>query len=247
MTLKSDRIIDAYSQMRISGLTVNPSPEDEKLALNRLEDMAAEFESRNICTGYNFEETPDPNSPTNVPREFWQMFSTNLAIRLVDFNKVIPPLLIAQASQSLSNASSISARKRLKEVLPPRRMPLGSGNTLRTNRYNRFNRPVAPPPSECETNDMFIDDINNYTETFDAYLDAGEIIDSFELTADAGLSVQGTPTNTDTAVNYQIKAVNTVTTGAWQQVKIVMTSSTGRVETRFINFSVSDNRTVGSN
>ena len=57
---KADIIADAYSQMRISGLTVEPTPEDLELALVRLENMGAEFESRKMSAGYVLEENSRP-------------------------------------------------------------------------------------------------------------------------------------------------------------------------------------------
>jgi hypothetical protein len=65
---KVDLISGAYSKLRISGLTVQPTPEDLELALTRLENTMAEIEgARNICLGYNFEDQPDPNSVSNIP------------------------------------------------------------------------------------------------------------------------------------------------------------------------------------
>ena len=66
--LKVNIISDAYSKLRISGLTVLPTPEDLELALSRLESMMAELDVRGISIGYNFEDNPDPNSLTNIPR-----------------------------------------------------------------------------------------------------------------------------------------------------------------------------------
>ena len=58
MTTKIELINQAYSLIRISGITLDPSGEDISLALDRLETMAAEFYGRNIKTDYNFEEKP---------------------------------------------------------------------------------------------------------------------------------------------------------------------------------------------
>ena len=123
MTTKVDIINGAYTQMRISGLTVDPTPEDVEVALDRLEDMCAELEdSRNICIGYNFEEQPDPNSLTDTKRKYSHMLKTNLAMRLLhDFGKVPPPTLANQASQSLSTASSAVAAENARGVQYTRR------------------------------------------------------------------------------------------------------------------------------
>ena len=247
MTTKIDVINDAYTQMRISGLTVIPTPEDQEVALGRLENMMAEFEGpNNICLGYNFELEPDANSPTNVTRDFWHMMATNLGVRLSpDFGKQLPPTLMAQASQSLSGAVSSSASESVQQVPYPRRMPRGSGNTLRFNRWRRFQRPQQQAPNSCATNNIVIGDINDYTESFRAYLNDTETIDTFTITADNALSVLSS-TNNDPVINYSIQAVEDSAEGAYQQVKIIITTSASRVETRFIDFNITTNKTVGA-
>lgn len=246
MTTKIDRINGAYSQMRISGLTVQPTPEDTEIALDRLENMMAEFEGRNICLDYNFELEPDPNSLINVKRTFWHMIETNLAIRLVpDFNKIVPQTLINQANSSFSTASGNIAAQKMKEVDYPRRMPRGSGNTLRFNRWQRYQRPQELPPTSCETNDIIIGDINDYVESFRAYLNDAETIASFTIEADPGLELQSN-SNDDPVISYRVKALDNSTQGVWQQVKIVVTTSSGRKETRKISFQILPNVTVGS-
>ncbi len=104
MSKKIDILKGAYSQIRISGLTVQPSPEDAEVALSRLEDMMQELElTRNMCLGYRFEAVPDLDTETGVSPGLDHFMKTNLGVRLVpDFNKQIPPTLVFQASQSMS-------------------------------------------------------------------------------------------------------------------------------------------------
>lgn len=245
MSLKIDRINGAYSQLRISGLTVQPTPEDLELALDRLESMMAELEGRNIGVGYNFEEQPDPNSPSNVSREFYQMIDTNLAIRMIpDFNKPVPQTLMLQATQSLSNASGRVAANLVQEVRYPSRQPRGSGNTLRYNRWNRFYREGANAPTESATNQMFIGDINDYVESWESYLADGEAISSYVIDADKGFDLVSDSQVGDSQINYRIEALDTVGTGSFQQVKITVTTDGGRKNTRIISFELSSNETV---
>jgi hypothetical protein len=245
MTLKIDRINAAYSQLRISGLTVNPDADDVDIALDRFETMMSELSNRGICLDYNFELNPDPNSPTNVIRAYWQMMETNLAVRLIpDFNKAVPPKLEQQATQSLSNASARVASENARQVQYPRRMPRGSANTLRTNRWQRYQRPQLLPPNECATNNITINDIDDYIERFRAYL-GEETIASFTIKADPGLTIQSS-SNSDTEIDYRVLATDNSTDGVWQQVRIIVTTSSGRVETRLINFNILPDETIGS-
>lgn len=239
---KVDIIMSAYSSLRISGLTVQPTPNDLELALMRLEDMAAEWESRNIIVGYNFEENPDPNTDSTINAAYKNAFARNLAICLIpDFNKQVPPILFQQASASLSSLSGRVALERLQEVDYPRRMPLGSGNTLRYNRWASFYRSGSTFANVNNSVQMFIGDINDYTEHFDSYLndDDNEIISSFDIQVDSGLKLVSS-SNTDTDVIYRIEAENsnTAETAYGSQVTIIVTTSTGRVDTKRIFFSL---------
>ena len=181
MALKSEHIEDAYSQLRISGITVIPSPELQAKALNRLENMMAKFYGRNMCLGYNFEQTPDLSTESGVERKHWNMIATNLAVHLIpDFNKQVPPALNALASADYSTSSSIVAADNVRQVQPPDRMPRGSGNSYKFNHQNRYNYPDEIAPNMCESNVLSKDDIEDYTESFVAYLDS-ETISSYTI------------------------------------------------------------------
>jgi len=241
--LKVDIINDAYSQLRISGLTVNPSPADLEVALNRLESMAAEWSTRNMSARYIFEDIPDPNTEAGIVRGFKQAFATNLAIRLIpDFNKAVAPTLYSQASQSASNLAARTALVR--EVPYPNRQPRGRGNIQRTWRWSRFYFTANAAPISEFTIQMFIGDINDFEEHFDAYLEGLETIDTYTIESDSGLQIEG-DVNTDEDVLFTIKALgsNDNSSNEAQQVKIVVTTTTGRIETRLINFNLrnSDN------
>ena len=240
MTTKVDIINGAYSQLRISGITKLPGKEELELALDRLESMAAEFRGRNICTGYNFEDAPDPNSVHNIERKHWYAYETNLAARLLaDFGKEPTAALIAAQQSSFSFLSSDTAL--LRQTQYPARQARGSGNSLRYNRWQRFFRPQAEAPLSCATNKMVIDNIDNFVEHFDAYLDDGETISSYTIESDAGLTIVS-DSNTNEDVNYQIQAVGTSGEefDSLYQVKIVVTTSDSRVETRLINFELTE-------
>ena len=241
--LKSDIINGAYSQMRISGITVNPSPEDNVMALDRLENMANELEGRNICTGYNLEDAPDASSPSGLEKKFWYPFKCVLAMRLLsDFGKGSPqkadPLLLKNASAGLSFLYAATANPQ--ETQPPSRQAIGGGNSLRYHRYRRFYTPTEEAPNTCETNRMIVGDIDNFVEHFDSYLTAdGETIASHTIEADTGLTIVSDSLTTPD-VDYQILAVGNdgISSDSLLQVKIVATTSTGRKATRVINFEL---------
>jgi len=239
MTTKADIVAGAYTQLRISGITVNPVGSDNSLALDRLEDMAAEFYGHNICTNYNFEDEPDLGSNHNLKRRFWLSYKVMLAANLLsDFGKDATPSLLAKIKFASSFLNSQTAE--VNEVQYPARMPIGSGNTFR-NTYRRFFFPTAEPPVSCDTKKLVVDDINDYVEHFDAYLNLvdDETIASYTIDADTGLTIVS-DSNTDEDINYQVQADGGTGSEvqALYQIVIVITTSTGRKTTRLINFSL---------
>lgn len=230
---KIDVIQDAYSQLRISGLTVQPTPEDLNVALFRLENMAAEL---NLNIDYNFEDNPDVNSPINVQRQYWNGLATNLAVRLVDFGKQVPVELQRQANQSYSRMLNLSYVPQ--QIRAPSRHPRGSGNTIRYNYGYRYYRPAERAPNTPQTNRMIVGDVNDFVEHFDAYLNSGETLDSYTIEADDGLNILSDSLSSPD-VNYRIEAVSTTEqNSADLNVVIVGTTSDSRVETRVISFTV---------
>jgi len=236
---KGDIINRAFSALRISGVTVDPSPSDLELALNKLENMAAEFAGRNICTNYFFEDEPDPNTPHNMERKFWHSFDVLLAVRLMpNFGKGEKPdvVLIRQGSAGFSFLSSATAR--VNPVQYPSRMPKGSGTTL-LRRWGKFFETQDRSPNSCLTKTMYIDDIRTFTENFDSILEDGDDISAYTIEANTGLTINSDSLTTP-IVTYNVTADgNSDGTGIpYLNVKIIVTTTDGIVETRIINFRI---------
>lgn len=244
MTTKIDFINAAYSRARISGLTVQPTPEDLRIALDRLEDMAAAWESLNICTGYFFEDTPNPNTPHNVERKYWAAYKSNLAVWLLaDFGKGLQPTTTLMMEQK-TTFSQISAQTAVvRQTDHPSRQPRGSGSDLRYNRWQRFYRPQAEAPNECATNTMIIGDVNDFVEHFDSYVQLGETVSSYTIATESGLTIVSDSLS-ENDVSYRIQADGNSSESGGNgliRVTIVATSSTGRTDTRIINFTLIKN------
>lgn len=235
MGLKVEIINAAYSRGRISGLTSNPTPGDLTLGLRRLESMMAQWEEKNICVGYNFEDDPGLNSLHNVKRSYWDAMETALAMRLLgDFGKQPVSLLLVNAKGAYATLLSGTAMTNM--VQYPNRQPVGSGNDLRRNRFRRFYRSASAAPNDCAvTTRMFVGDIDNFTEHFDAWLDQGETLASYTITTPhpSNLFISGDVLATPD-VNYTVEAKAAGT----YPVTIVATSSNGRVETRVVYFQL---------
>jgi hypothetical protein len=236
--LKVNRINAAYSKIRISGLTVLPSPEDLELALMRLEEMMHELEgARNICLNFNFEQEPDPNSVSNISSWALDGISSLLAERLIpDFNKAVPPQLMLSSRSSMSAISGKVLRDRLRRVQYPDRMPIGSGN-YRYPRWLRFYHPVILPPNDCSTNQIKIGETNNYTISFCQELADDETIISFTMEASDGLTTDNEVLSGND-IEYTVTAVSQASDGAWQRVRVTVVTDEGRTLIRDVNFEV---------
>ena len=234
---KVDLISGAYSKLRISGLTVQPTPEDLELALTRLENTMAELEgARSICLGYNFEDQPDPNSVSNIPNWSYNGIESLLATKLIpDFNKQVPMQLMMQAGSEMSSISGRVARDRLKQVAYPNRMPIGSGNS-QYSRWYRFYRSSSSAPNDCATNYMLTGDISNFTAHFDSWLENSENVVSYTIAGSSKITVSN-DVLASPDVTYTVEAVSP---SSLETVTIVVTSDLGRVHTRVVNFVISD-------
>ena len=237
MFTKIDTVNGAYSQMRISGLTVEPTPEDTLLALNRLEDMMAEFYGRNVCVNFNFEENPDPNTEHGVDCVHHYMMKTNLATRLcVDFGKDVPIKLQAHASSSYGTSSGVVAVDGARQTQYPNRMRRGEGQ----RRFNRWRRNFPrnnPPKTSCSNTSMKFGDVRDIREPFMAYL-KGELIARYTIEATDGLAISNDVNGLD-EITYRATATGSNDRDSDQTVVLVITTTTGRVTTRERLFEVS--------
>jgi hypothetical protein len=233
--LKGDFINAAYSRMRISGLTRNPSPADTEVALERLENLASEWNSIGICAGYSFEETPDPSTPHNVPREYWNAFETSLAARLLsDFGKQPNDALLREQRTSFARLTASTAETR--ETQYPSRQPVGNGNRL-WGRYRRYYRPEEEAPISCETIKMRVGEINDFVENFSDYLALSEDVSTVTVTAENTNIVVVSSALTTPEVDYRIRADGE---DASVGLDIEIETTLGRKEKRTLFFEVTE-------
>jgi hypothetical protein len=171
-----------------------------------------------------------------MERKFWHSYDVMLAVRLMpDYGKGEKPdvALIRQSSASYSFLSSATAR--VNPVPYPNRMPKGSG----AQRWGKFFEAQNQAPNACLTKRMYIDDVRTFVEHFDSILETGETISAYTIEANTGLTINSDSLATPD-VTYNITADgNTDGTGIpYLNVKIVVTTSTGRVVNRILNFEI---------
>ena len=240
MIQKGDIINEAYSMMRISGLTTEPSPEEQELALGRLEDLMAELFDSTACTGYNFEEEPDPATHAGIERSHKYPVSAMLAGRLLaDYGKEAPIVLVQRIRSAENYLYSSAATPR--ETPYPNRQPIGGANELRFRKKTKYYTNTEASPNDCYTNYVRRDDVNDYVEDFTAYLEDLEEIQSYTLEADSGLTVlsQGISTSLQ-QIEYRVRVDygTETTTGATLKIKIQITTTNSRVKTNIVYFEV---------
>lgn len=234
---KGDIVNEAFEEIRISGLTIQASPNEIQRGISKLESMAAEWEARNICAGYSFTEDPNPDDNANIQLSAKQAFVTNLATRMVtSFGKEVPSVLAVQSMQSLSGLSSALAMVR--NVQSPNRMPRGSGNTLRGNRWQEYNRPVDLAPLNCTTETLMIGNVNDFFIDWSQYLVGNEDLTSYTLSA-SGVDIPSQSLSTP-RVNFRAKGIelSDYSIERFATVSITVTTDSGRIDTKVINFKL---------
>lgn len=246
MTTKAEIINGAFRQLRISGLTVNPRPTHTAEAVVDLDRMMATFlEGRNLHVDYNFEETPDLNSVTNVRRTFEDMMIKQLAVRLVPpFNKEVPVKLLQLAGQAFEDALKVVARYTLQQVQNPIRMPRGSGNTVMNPSWQRYSYPIAMAPNTGSTVYITVGETLTFEESFSAWLGTNTI-SSYTIELDPRLT-KNSDSQSGGVITYSVTASTSQGYPPLQFVKMTVTDSAGRVLIRLISFQVEDTPTVGS-
>jgi hypothetical protein len=251
--LKVDIVNDCFSQLRISGLTVQPSPSNMQLALYRMEYLMYElYEQKSLNINYNFQESPSLADEAGITPGYFLMLASNVALRLVpdfgkDSNTPISQHLINAAGASMSGAIGISVRNNMRQIQPPRRMPMGNGNTFRWMFWNRYSVPVPNAPTGAATNYITQGETQDYREDFSAWLGENTIA-SYEILVDPLLTLDSS-SNNDPIISYRVSAPTQPASinGPWQIVLISVTDSIGRVDIRLINFQVSTPPDVGNN
>jgi len=238
MSTKADIINQAFEEIRISGLTVTQGPSGNVIGLNRLEELMAQlYEGNNIDVGYNFEDVPDINTETGVTIAHKGMMVANLAMRVVTaYGKSIPPELAMRSRGTLNSSTSITARNRTNQLQSGRRMPRGSGNTMREPTWVRYSRPVELPPTVPGVNTLLIGETEGYTEDFTAWL-GDNTISSIALVADPRLTINSS-SSASGIVSYNVTAAADPSDGPWQFVQITVTDSASRVQIRLVSFEV---------
>lgn len=150
---KGDIVNQMYELMRISGLTVNASPEDTTLALKILERMILSYENKGLFLSYNKSEyypDPDPNEESGLSDKSVQAAVLLLMKNTVSaFGKIMPDELRDEADRAYDG---------LFETIPPirrqnPRQPSGQGTWPYCNGGESFYYSYMPSDDRLSVND----------------------------------------------------------------------------------------------
>lgn len=233
MTKTKGEIVNrAYSWIRISGLTSPPTPKETEKALEVLEGMMAEYDSRNICTEFNFEDVPDEATESGIANQFFLAAAYCLGRRMApEFGKQLTQLQDRTATASLSNWTARTAKTN--SIGQPRRMPRGNGNTFRNQSWFRYYRTGADAPVSCDTLELKVDELNFFDVNFDTYLKTDETITSFTVDSTNGIEVLSS-VKSDAIITLECKGK----LAGFQTVTLVLQTSRGRSNPAVVNFNI---------
>jgi hypothetical protein len=237
MTTKNELVLSAYEELRISGLTSDPSSEDIKLGVKRLDMMILGWQNLGLCLSYvrsvSFFDT-DPNQDSGLNDVNAHAVILNLAKTLCPaFGKQLHPDTRAEARKSYLGlfSSDLTYRE------PDHYQPTGSGHSFGygyDDRF-RFQAKADNAPENCDTMDIIIGQTDFYTIDFTNEVEEveGDSISSF--TVEDG---QGVQVNQSTQDGNTIILDCTGLTEGYAPVKITASFALGRVLPQTISFNV---------
>ena len=231
---KIDVILRAFAMGRISGLTSKPTNEEKQEAFAELEELMALLEGADIMLNYRFDDgLEDIDAETGLERWAIPGIIAMLSKRLMDYyGKIVHPSTEKKARAGLTVIQQRTYSP--KDVQRPNRMPRGSGNTNRGQRFYHF-YPDTFNPTTDQVVLVSFGDINDYDEDFSAYLNDGETISSFTVEVPESFRLVSS-SNTDTKVDYRIEAI--VNGALNQQVIIKIQTSEGSETTRYDFYTI---------
>lgn len=237
MKTKAEIINDAFSMLLMTGVTTNATPGDSELAFNRLNDLMAELDSRNMQTGYTFLDG-DISSESGLQSWMNYAVSSALALRICsDFGVEPPASLVALANSAMNNLSARLAR--VQEVQYPSRMPVGSGQRW-LGRFRDHYGQAAQYPNNGVTQTAAQYSTGQYKIDFTSLLQIGEALSGFTQTATSGINVLSSSFSGN-VVTLQIQFQASVI----GQVNIVATGDAGSVVPRSLDFNINPQQQIG--
>ncbi len=241
MITKNELVIDAFEELRISGLTVTPNPKEVTSAIRRMDSMLLDWQNKGLCLSYVRSEgysNIDPNQDSGINDTSAFAIVTNLAKTIAPkYGKAIHQQTLVDAKSSYEGLFSPELTER--EQTPY--LPTGSGesfffgNRIGGYCFNYFQTFDKNAPDYCTTKDILVGQIDFYGVNFNPYLNQvdGDTIVSFTVDDGEGVKVLSSA-ELDGFVNIEAQGGNV----GYAPVLITVTTSSGRVLPENFNFNV---------
>jgi hypothetical protein len=171
MATKGELVNLAFTELVISGITKQPSPEEITIAIRQMDRMVAQWRNKHLCLGYNNTVNgEDTNQDSGLSLEQESAVYLNLSTRLCPIFGISPHLqTMADAKEAYSNLFPTDLVMR--ENTPY--LPMGAGGGGYQDGYCHdfeFQRYEINAESGCETIDLVVGEIGYFTIDFTDYL-----------------------------------------------------------------------------
>ena len=236
MILKIDIVLAAYEELRISGLTSSPNPEEIVTGVRRLDNMILGWKNKNLCLSYigsvSYSDI-DPNQDSGINDTDMFAIVANLAKNLCAiFGKACHPQTLIDAKEGYDNLFSVVIQGRESDPYMPKGSGRAFGNTF-AQRY-KFQDNDKNAPDNCETLDLLVGQTDYFSVDFNRYLLDGNTIESFTIEDGQGVSIP-TSQEEDGFINFEALGL----TAGFAPIKITITSTpSGRILPHTVNFNV---------
>lgn len=121
---KGEYIQAAYQQIQVSGITSNPTPQEDQTALIRLNSMLLDWEGKGVKLGWNI-GSDDPSSESGLPDWAFEAVITNLALKLLP---IYGKMASKEQREDASDSYQSITLSCIENVEYPDTMPVGAGN-----------------------------------------------------------------------------------------------------------------------
>lgn len=177
---KGELVAAAFRKAQISGITTQPTGDELAGAVETLEDMMRELQSKNACINYEYEDEPCLSTDSKVDPMWYHAIQSRLGLLLCSDYGIEPSATLQrQAAQAWS--SMIGKKTLPRQNVQPRTMPRGSGNTARLGVWSRYYGGDNRAPIDCDTITLDVGETYPLTVDFGIFLTNGETISSFEI------------------------------------------------------------------
>tara|TARA_R110002033_G_C3897243_1_gene239765 strand:- start:2860 stop:3579 length:720 start_codon:yes stop_codon:yes gene_type:complete len=234
---KGELVAAAFRKAQISGITSQPTGDELAGAMETLEDMMRELDSKNACVNYEYEDEPCLGTESGLESKWYHAVQSRLAVLLCSDYGIEPSqTLMAQSRQAWS--SMIGKLTLPRQNVQPRTMPRGSGNTVRFGNWSRYYQGDNRAPIDCDTVKMRVDETFPLTVSFEGYLAGSEVITSYQIKEQSsGITLSSQQLGEDA---QSVELVVIGKRAGTQSLIIEITTSLGRVYPEKVWFTVEE-------